>query len=144
MLMEMRSLVVQYSEIDLDAGMWGEREELLLQNACALLLNVRTWLSVGAEALFFSDDYAQGRVGGGVEYADIIAGVVDCVANTALLTLNKMVWSLYRARAKAGTTIAAEQSRQLLETQQLLDNPEDLLRRRQRVAPSSSFGANRR
>jgi hypothetical protein len=35
-------------------------------------------------------------------YPDVIAGVVDCVANTALLTLDKMICFLYHGNLPSG------------------------------------------
>ncbi|KAF7950163.1 hypothetical protein EAE96_007458 [Botrytis aclada] len=54
---------------------------------------MKAWLSSGVEPHIYPNQWD--TEGTTVQYSDPIAGVVDCVANTTLLTLDRVICSLY-------------------------------------------------
>ena len=73
-----------------------------------------------------------------IEYPDIIAGVLDCVAHTALITMSKIFRFLYHVRLRSSSL--AGQSRQFpLETCQLPENQATIEQYRQRALKAFEF-----
>lgn len=70
---------------------WDEQADLLMLGAYNNFQQVQKWLMVEAEPLFLTPGPLSREQ---INYQDIISGVLGCVANTALLTLNKIPFSL--------------------------------------------------
>ena len=82
-------IIKRYSSMNGDfSGREGECARLL-KEAVSVFAAVQTFLANEAEPFFASQRPSR--------YPDIIAGVVDCVAHTALLTIHKVFRSLYNA-----------------------------------------------
>ncbi|KAK0510943.1 hypothetical protein JMJ35_006495 [Cladonia borealis] len=82
---------------------WEERLELLIQKAVSMLTNVTNWLHLKAEPYFMSNtltyltptmDYEEAHI----NYPDVLIGVLDCVANTAILAIERLLRHLCLAR----------------------------------------------
>ena len=82
---------------------WDERLELLIQRAISMLTNVTNWLHLKAEPYFMSNtltcctpamDYEEAHI----NYPDVLIGVLDCVANTAILAIEQLLRRLCLAR----------------------------------------------
>ena len=85
---------------------WEERLDLLIGKAISMLTNVSNWLHFKAEPYIMSNtstycppimDYE----GGQINYPDILIGVLDCVANTALLAIERLLRRLCHARLQS-------------------------------------------
>ena len=74
----------------------------------------------------------------GIEYPDIIAGVLDCVAHTALITMSKMFRFLYYARLRS-STLAGQSGQFPVEKCQLPENQTTIERYRQRAMKAFEF-----
>ena len=99
---------------------------------------VKKWITAEAEPLFLSSAFSQRGIKGHIEYPDILSGVLDCVANTALLTINNILRFLCHTRL--GSSSRPGRSRQYrLNTSQLLDNQETIEQRRQRATTAFDF-----
>jgi hypothetical protein len=61
---------------------------MLLHRVSTMLDNVKKWLTVEAEPLFTT---SQQGIQEQIVYPDIVVGALDCVANTALLTINRIL-----------------------------------------------------
>ena len=112
-----------------------ERLHSLMHKASTMSDDVKKWMTGEAEPLLLSNASSQQVIQGHIEYPDIISGVLDCVANMALLTLAKILRSLYHARLRWSTL--PEQIK--LESNALLDNPETIEQRRQRAITAFDF-----
>lgn len=66
---------------------------IFMDNILEIRSKMKAWLSSRVEPHILSNPCD--TAGATVQYSDPIAGVVDCVANTALLTLDKVICSLY-------------------------------------------------
>ena len=73
-----------------------------------------------------------------IEYPDIIAGVLDCVAHTALITMSKIFRFLYYVRLRS-RGLAGQSGQLPLETYQLPDNQEIIEKYRQRAMKAFEF-----
>ena len=83
-----------------------ERLELLIQKAISMLTNVTNWLHLQAEPYIKSNtltyctptmDYEEEHV----NYPDVLIGVLDCVANTAILAIERLLRRLCLARPQS-------------------------------------------
>ena len=74
----------------------------------------------------------------GMEYPDIIAGVLDCVAHTALITMSKIFRFLYCVRTRS-SSLAGQSGQFPLETCQLPENQETIEQYRQRAMKAFEF-----
>ena len=117
---------------------WDEQLDLLMHNASTMSDDVKELLTLGAEPLFLP--YASSHQVGHeyINYPDIIAGVLDCVANTALLTIDKILRLLWHARLRL-SSLAGQSAQQGREISQLLDTSEVIQRRRQRANTAFEF-----
>ena len=82
---------------------WEERLELLIQRAISMWTNVTNWLHLKAEPCFMSKTSTycpptMDHEGGQINYPDILIGVLDCVANTAILAIERLLRRLCLAR----------------------------------------------
>jgi len=100
--------------------------------------DVKKWLTVEAEPLFLSYASSQQVIQEHINYPDIISGVLDCVANTALLTIDKILRFLCHARLRS-SSLAGRSRQQQLETSQLLNDPEIIEKWRQRAITAFKF-----
>ena len=73
-----------------------------------------------------------------IEYPDIIAGVLDCVAHTALITMSQIFRFLYYVRLRS-SSLAGRSGQLPLETYQLPDNQETIEKYRQRAMKAFEF-----
>lgn len=67
-----------------------------MDKASTILGDVKKWITVEADPLLLSHAASQQDIRGHIVYPDIIAGISDCVAHTALVTINKtlrFLWS---------------------------------------------------
>ncbi len=138
-LVELPSLVLHCSRIHERHGSpspGDDRLDSLIHKASKIFDKVKKWITE-AESLFFTETFSQ-RVIGHMEYPDIICGVLDCVANMALLNVNKMLHFLCHARLQSSSMPG--RGRQIrLETSQLLDNQQTIEQRRQRAMTAFKF-----
>lgn len=88
-LFNLPGIIKRSSTIEKDVGRREGECARLLQEAVSMFGAVETFLEKQAEPFFASQRPS--------EYPDILAGVVDCVAHTALLTIHKLFRSLYNA-----------------------------------------------
>ena len=73
-----------------------------------------------------------------IEYPDIIAGVLDCVAHTALITMSKIFRFLYYVRLRS-SSLAGKSGQFPLETCQLPENQATIEQYRQRAMKAFEF-----
>jgi hypothetical protein len=91
-LVDLPSLIIHCSTIDENQTYqtgWEERSDLLMHKVSMMLEDVKKWLTVEAEPLFLSYASSQQVIKEHINYPDIISGILDCVANTALLTMDR-------------------------------------------------------
>ncbi|OBT66053.1 hypothetical protein VE03_03188 [Pseudogymnoascus sp. 23342-1-I1] len=140
-LVESPSLIMQFSAINAkypDQTDWEEQSGILMQKALILLGQVKRYHALEAEPLLLSYASPQKVVQERIEYPDVISGVLDCVANTALLTIDNILRSLCDLRLRSFGL--DEKSRELqLKTSQLLDDPEIVEQWRQRAIVAFNF-----
>jgi hypothetical protein len=140
-LVDLPSLIIHCSTIDENQTYqtgWEERSDLLMHKVSMMLEDVKKWLTVEAEPLFLSYASSQQVIKEHINYPDIISGILDCVANTALLTMDKILRFLCHARLRS-SSLAGQIRQQQLETSHLLDNPENIERWRQRAITAFNF-----
>lgn len=99
-LFELPSILKQVSSLHNDsAGSLAGFDAGLLDQALRMCSSMKQWLHHEVEPHIFS--YSLDTTGATIEYSDMIAGVVDCVANTTLLTLDKIICLLYHGSMPA-------------------------------------------
>lgn len=137
----MPSLVLLFSRIhegQIPGTQWDEQSDSVMFKASKMSDDLKKWITAEAEPLFFSNASSQRVIQGHIKYPDIMSGVLDCVANTALLTVGNMLRFLCHARLPSSNL--PERSRQYrLESSQLLDSQETLEQRRQRAMTAFEF-----
>jgi hypothetical protein len=104
MLADLPSLMIYSSACDenpTDQANIIDRLDLLIQNATIILHNVKEWITVEADPLFFSCAASEQRIQGQVMYPDIISSISDCVAHTALINVGKILRSLWYKRLQS-------------------------------------------
>lgn len=111
---------------------------MLMHKASTIFDNVKKWLTVEAEPLFLSNASSQQVVQEHINYPDLLSGVLDCVANTTLLTIDKILRSLCDARLRS-SSLAGQSRQQRLGTNQDLDDPEIIERWSQRAITAFKF-----
>jgi len=109
-----------------------------MHKAYTIFNDVKKWLAVEAEPLFLSSTSSQQVIQEHINYPDVMAGVLDCVANTALLTIDR-IWRLLCHARLGSSSLAGQSERQYPETSQLLDDPEIVKQRRQRTIAAFKF-----
>jgi hypothetical protein len=128
------SLVIELSTIDenqISQTGWEERSNFLMQKAFTIFGGVKEWLAVEAEPLFLSWASSQRVIQEHHSYPDIMAGVLDCVAHRALLTIDKILRFLLNAKLQS-SSLAGNNS-------QLLDDPDVIERWRYRAIKAFKF-----
>jgi hypothetical protein len=140
-LVDLPSLIIDYStmdENDIYQTGWEEQLDLLMHKASTMFDDVQKWLTAEAQPLFLSSTSSHQVIQEHIDYPDIISGVLDCVANTALLTIDKIMRFLYHARLRS-SSLAGQSWQQRLETSRLLHDPEIIDRWRQRAISAFEF-----
>ncbi|TGO61887.1 hypothetical protein BOTNAR_0122g00090 [Botryotinia narcissicola] len=74
-------------------GLSTSSHPVFMDHIVEICSRMKAWLNSGVEPHILSNPWD--TAGATVQYSDPIAGVVDCVANTTLLTLDKVICSLY-------------------------------------------------
>ncbi|KAF7891959.1 hypothetical protein EAF00_008261 [Botryotinia globosa] len=93
-LFEIPSILMEASSfLQNFGGLLAGSHPIFIDNILEICSRMKAWLSCGVEPHILSNPWD--TAGARVQYSDPIAGVVDCVANTALLTLDKVICSLY-------------------------------------------------
>ncbi|TGO37641.1 hypothetical protein BHYA_0092g00240 [Botrytis hyacinthi] len=93
-LFELPSILMEASSfLQNSGGLLAGSYPVSLNNILEICSKMKVWLSCGVEPHIFPNP--RDTTGATVQYSDPIAGVVDCVANTTLLTLDKVICSLY-------------------------------------------------
>ena len=135
------SLVLHCSRIHEDPiyrEQWDAKSDSLIRKASQMSDDVKKWVTAEAEPLFFSNISSQRVIHGHIEYPDLISGVLDCVANTALLTLSDILRFLCHVRLRS-SSLPGQNGQHRLETSQLLDNQETIEQWRQRAMTAFKF-----
>ncbi|KAI9640599.1 hypothetical protein NHQ30_010898 [Ciborinia camelliae] len=86
-LMEVSSFHTRFS------GLLSNFDSILMDKALKMSSNMKVWLRCEVEPHIFSTYL--GSTTAHIEYPDMVAAVVDCVANTTLLTLDKIICLLH-------------------------------------------------
>ena len=115
--------------------------DLLLQRISNLFYNVKNWLTLEAEPHYLPYDASSSQfIDEYIIYPDIISGVLDSVANTALLILDRMYCSLYSVKLEESSVVESRSElHQWLRNERLLDDPEDAEWRRLRIIRAFEF-----
>ncbi|KAF7924930.1 uncharacterized protein EAE98_007018 [Botrytis deweyae] len=93
-LFEIPSILMEASSfLQNSGGLLAGSYPIFMDNILEICSKMKAWLSCGVEPHIFPNPWD--KAGATVQYSDPIAGVVDCVANTTLLTLDKVICSLY-------------------------------------------------
>ena len=100
--------------------------------------NIKKWITAEAEPLFLSNASLQQIIQGHMEYPNMMSGVLDCVANMALVTLGKILRFLLHARLQ-WSTLPEQAMQYQLENSELLEYPETVEQRRQRAMTAFDF-----
>jgi hypothetical protein len=93
--------------------------------------DVRKWLTVEAEPQFLSYTSSQQVLQEHINYPDIVSGVLDCVAHTALITIDKILRFLCYTRLRSSSLAGRRR--------QLLDDPVIIELWRQRAITAFKF-----
>ena len=142
---------------------WNDQSDSLMHKVFRMSKDLKNWITVEAEPLLSPSgegripswdstshrpmDLLDGAPGGKgcailpheeIEYPDIIAGVLDCVAHTALITMSKMFRFLYYVRLRS-SSLAGRSGQFPLETRQLPENRKTIERYRQRAMKAFEF-----
>jgi hypothetical protein len=137
-LVDLPSLIIQCSAIgnhEIQQPGWEEGLDILMHKASTMFDSVSRLLTMEAEPLFLPYASSKRNMQESITYPDIISGVIDCVANTALLTLHKIMHLLCKTRLQSGSLDRQEQ----IEASQPLNDPEAIERYRQRAITAFNF-----
>ena len=123
---------------------WEERLDLLIQKAISMLTNVSNWLHLKAEPYFMSNTLAYCNPTMNYEeehinYPDVLIGVLDCVANTAILAIERLLRRLCLARLRSCGSAMGPSSPRELGLPWLADDPEHIKQRCQRAISAFDF-----
>lgn len=114
------------------------RTDSMIHKASRLSSDVKKWITTEAEPLFLSNSSSHQVIQGRVEYPDLISAILDCVANTALLTISNILRFLCHARLRS-RGLPGQKRQYELETSQLLDEEETVDQWRQRAMTAFDF-----
>ena len=123
---------------------WGERLDLLIQKAIRMLTNVTNWLYLEAEPYFMSNTLTyvtptRGYKEEQINYPDVLIGVLDCVANTAILAIERLLRRLCLARIQSCGSAMESSWPKDLGLPWLSDDPERMKQRYQRAISAFDF-----
>lgn len=108
LLVNLPELLLQYSKLTKKTTMydrvWEHDSDLVMHKADKIFSDVQRWLFVEFAPLLVpshtptkANDVQEQHI----PYPDIVAGVLDCVAHTSLIALQKILRSCYRTRQNA-------------------------------------------
>ena len=140
-LVRLPHLISHCSKIHEDHGhepRWDERSESLIQELSTIYNDVQEWITAEAEPLLLPNATSQQISVGALEYPDVISGVLDCVANVALLAIGRLIRSLCRARLRS-SSLPGRPRLHRLDTSQPLDDRKTIEQRRQRAITAFEF-----
>ena len=140
-LVDAPSLVLECSRIHEDQLYRTQsdvRTDSMIHKASKMSDDVKKWITTQAEPLFLSNSSSHQVIQGHVEYPDLISAILDCVANTALLTISNILRFLCHARLRS-SSLPGQQRQSHLEASQLLDDQETIEQWRQRAMTAFGF-----
>ena len=123
---------------------WEERLQLLIEKAISMLTSVTNWLHLKAEPYFMSNtltyctptmDYEEGHI----NYPDVLIGVLDCVANTAILAIERLLRRLCLARLQSCGSVMGPSWPKERESPWLSDDPGHMKQRCRRAVSALNF-----
>ena len=154
---------VRIQEDQIRQTQWDDQSDLLMHKVSRMSNDLKNWITVEAEPLLSPSgkgripswgntshrplDLPNSAAGGesceippheGIEYPDIIAGVLDCVAHTALITTSKILRFLYYVRLRS-SSVAGQSGQFPLEPCQLPENQETIEQYRQRAMKAFEY-----
>lgn len=121
-----------------------ERLDILIDRAFSMFTNVNNWLQIKAEPYFTSNTltsltpttyYGAEHI----NYPDVLIGVLDCVANTALLAIEKLLRRLCLARLRSCGSAMGSSWPKDRGLPWLSDDPEPMRLRHQRAISALDF-----
>lgn len=114
---------------------WANQAGILSHRIREVMHNIAQFMALEAEPIFsFSRTYGT-LSEQAMRYPDVVAGVVDCVANTGLLTLEKLLESLDQERRNFSDPNHIQQT----VSQSLSSGSMIRLQRRQRIKTAFEF-----
>ncbi|KAF4633282.1 hypothetical protein G7Y89_g4828 [Cudoniella acicularis] len=141
-LVKMPGLLEQHSKLaarSFNQSDWEEQTDMFTQNAFTILRDFQKWLRVQAEPHFLRSPLPMSlSTQQNIEYPDIIFGVLDCVANTAIITIHKILRSVYHTRSQQGSS-GQPAGQQWMEIGAMLEDPDTIERRCQRAVSAFHF-----
>ena len=142
---------------------WDDQSGSLMHKVSRMSNDLKNWITVEAEPLLSPSgkgrillwdstlhrplDLPDSAPGGKgceillheeIEYPDIIAGVLDCIAHTALITMSKIFRFLYYVRLRS-SSLAGQSGHFPMETCQLPEDQTTIERYRQRAMKAFEF-----
>ena len=118
--------------------------DLLIQKAISMLTNITNWLHLKAEPYFMSNTltYCTPTMdceGGHIDYPDVLIGVLDCVANTAILAIERLLRRLCLARLRSCGSAMGPSCPKECRLTWLSDDPEHMKQHYQRAISAFDF-----
>lgn len=139
--MEFPSLVIYNSRIQenqIDQTQRDGQSDWLMHKGSKMYAGVKKWITAEAEPLFLSNTSSRRVAQGQIEYPDILSGVLDCIANTALLTIGKMLRLLCHTRLRSSSRPGRSRQHSL-KISGLLENQETIEQQRRRAMTAFDF-----
>lgn len=123
---------------------WEERLDLLIQKAISMLTKVTNWLHLKAEPYLMSNTLTKftptmGYEEEHIDYPDVLIGVLDCVANTAILAIEQLLRRLCLARLKSCGSVMESSWPKERGSPWLSDDPEHMKPRCRRAISALGF-----
>ena len=121
-----------------------ERLDILIEKALSMLTNINNWLQLKAEPYFMSNTLTAltpttYHAAEHIYYPDVLTGVLDCVANTAILAIEQLLRRLCLARLRScGSAMGSSRPKER-GLPWLSDDPEYMRRRHQRAKSALDF-----
>ena len=94
---------------------------MLMHHASTILDDVKVWLTIEAEPLVLSNASSQQGTRERIHYPEILSEVLDSVANTALLTIEKILCCHARQRSSSLAKRSGQQHSLLLNDQEIIE-----------------------
>ncbi|KAF7858928.1 hypothetical protein EAF04_008969 [Stromatinia cepivora] len=102
LLFELPSILIEVSSSqEKSGGLPSSIDATLMNKALAMCSDMKEWLHSKVDPHIYLNPLD--RTATAIKYPDTIAGVVDCVANTTLLTLDRIICLLYYGSIPAST-----------------------------------------
>lgn len=121
-----------------------ERLNLLIDRALSMLTDVNNWLQAKAEPYFTPNTMTPLTLptyygAEHINYPDVLIGILDCVANTAILAIEKLLRSVCLARLRSCGSATGSSWPKERGLPWLSDDPEHMRRRHQRAVSALDF-----